>query len=317
MKKDIRVIIDFKKILTHADLLSTMIPFQSLEEGDFLDLNIDLNSNGLIYPDFLLLVAVKIDYLRKKGVGVQSSLINFNPYSSQANYASRINFFEMLGIGIEEEFIRRDSQGRFIEICEFDQENIYEIFGEIMRILLVNGVNEDMLVVLHFCLNEILDNTLNHASPDFVYGAGTGYVIAQFFPVAREIRIMIADTGQGIHSALTGHPKSRFKDLSEQEAVLRCIERGVTNSLGLGFGLWATSQMMLKNQGEFKIFSGKSCLNNSRLEEVPHWQGTINYLKINTNIPVDHKEIFGEKSDQLDMFQEFKESQFGDLENLW
>ena len=75
--------------------------------------------------------------------------------------------------------------------------------------------------------------------------------------------------------------------------------------------------MMLKNQGEFKIFSGKSCLNNSRLEEVPHWQGTINYLKINTNIPVDHKEIFGEKSDQLDMFQEFKESQFGDLENLW
>lgn len=317
MREDIKLIIDFKRISTLSDLLEVLVPVQILEKGDFLDLRIDLNSHGLIYPEFLSMIAVKIDYLRKKGVEVQCSLINFNPNSNQANYASRINFFEILGIRIEEGFIRRDSQGRFIEICEFNQENIYEIFREIMRILLVNGVNEDMLVVLNFCLNEILDNTLNHSSPDFVYGAGTGHVIAQYFPVAREIRIMIADTGQGIHSALTGHPKSRFKDLSEQEAVIRCIERGVTNGLGLGFGLWATSQMMTKNKGEFKLFSGKSCLNNGKLVEVPHWQGTINYLKINTNVPVNYKEIFGEKSDQLDMFQEFKESQFGNLENLW
>jgi hypothetical protein len=53
------------------------------------------------------------------------------------------------------------------------------------------------------------------------------------------------------------------------------------------------------------------------LFESPIWNGTINYLKINTDIPVNYKEIFGEKSDQLDMFQEFKESQFGNLENLW
>jgi len=294
-----------------------MIPFANLVRGDVLKMEIDLNGSGLIYPDLLLLLVARVDGLKKNGVEVRCSLVNLVPNSRRVNYASRINFFDFLGINLEEGFRRRDRQGRFIEISAFTDKNIYLVFNEIMRILMVNGVNEDMLVVLHFCLNEILDNTLNHSSPDFRYGAGTGFIIAQFFPTAKEIRIMIADTGQGIHASLTGHPKSRFWDLSEPEAVLRCIERGVTNSLGLGFGLWATSQMMIKNQGDFKIYSGRSCLTNGKLFESPIWNGTINYLKINTDIPVNYKEIFGEKSDQLDMFQEFKESQFGNLENLW
>ena len=63
------------------------------------------------------------------------------------------------------------------------------MFAEIMRILIVNGVNEDMLTVLNFCLYEVLDNTLNHSSPEFRYGAGTGFVVAQFFPIAKEIEL--------------------------------------------------------------------------------------------------------------------------------
>ena len=34
-------------------------------------------------------------------------------------------------------------------------------------------------------------------------------------------------------------------------------------------------------------------------------------------VPINKIQIFGEKSDQLDMFQEFKESQFINIENLW
>lgn len=317
MSREVATHIDFNRISSHDDLLAAMISLVDLEVGDRVNLDIDLSGSGLIYPDFLLLIVARVECLKKNGVEVNCSLINFDATSSRVNYASRINFFEFLGIKLEEGFKRRDRQGRFIEISEFNETNIYQLFQEIMRILIVNGVNEDMLTVLHFCLNEILDNTLNHASPDFRYGAGTGFIIAQFFPTAREIRIMIADTGQGIHAALTQHPKSRFRDLSEQEAVSRCIERGVTNSLGLGFGLWATSQMMVKNQGDFKIYSGSSSLQNGKLVKAPSWNRTINYLRINTDIPVNHIEIFGEKSDQLDMFQEFKESQFGNIENLW
>lgn len=317
MHHPISSLIDFNQISSQDDLLVAFAQLPNLSLGDKLELQIDLNGTGLIYPDLLLLLVARIEFLKKSGIEVICSLINFNPSSSRMSYASRINFFEILGIELEEGFKRRDRQGRFIEISEFNEENISQVFEEIMRILIVNGVNEDMLTVLNFCLFEVLDNTLNHSSPEFRYGAGTGFVVAQFFPIAQEIRIMIADTGQGIHAALTGHPKSRFRNLSEPEAVFRCIERGVTNSLGLGFGLWATSQMMSKNKGDFTIYSGSSCLRNGKLYVTPKWNGTVNYLRINTNIPVNHKEIFGEDSDQLDMFQEFKETQFGNLENLW
>ncbi|MCE7056846.1 hypothetical protein LZF95_19350 [Algoriphagus sp. AGSA1] len=317
MPHQISVLIDFNHISSQHDLLEAFTQLNHLKPGDELELQIDLNGTGFIYPDLLLLLVARIECLKRNDIKVICSMVNFNPNSDRANYASRINFFEIIGIELEEDFTRLDRQGRFIEISKFNETNINTVFAEIMRILIVNGVNEDMLTVLNFCLYEVLDNTLNHSSPEFRYGAGTGFVVAQFFPRSQEIRIIIADTGQGIHAALTGHPKSRFIDLSEPEAVTRCIERGVTNSLGLGFGLWATSEMMSKNKGDFIIYSGGSCLRNGTLYQTPHWRGTINYLRINTNISVNYKEIFGEDSDQLDMFQEFKESQFGNLENLW
>jgi anti-sigma regulatory factor (Ser/Thr protein kinase) len=317
MPHQIAALIDFNHISSQHDLLEAFTQIPNLKPGDKLELQVDLNGTGFIYPDLLLLLVARIECLKRNGIEVICSMVNFNRNSSRVNYASRINFFEILGIELEEGFTRRDREGRFIEISEFNETNINTVFEEIMRILIVNGVNEDMLTVLNFCLYEVLDNTLNHSSPEFRYGAGKGFVVAQFFPTSQEIRIIIADTGQGIHAALIGHPKSRFIDLSEPEAVSRCIERGVTNSLRLGFGLWATSEMMSKNKGDFIIYSGNSCLRNGTLSETPKWNGTINYLRINTNIPVDHKEIFGKDSDQLDIFQEFKESQFGNLENLW
>lgn len=186
-----------------------------------------------------------------------------------------------------------------------------------MKILLVNGVNEDTLTVLNFCLYEVLDNTLNHSSEEFKYGVGSGFSCAQFFPKNLEVRIIIADTGQGIYSALTKHPNSKFKYLTKGEAVLRSIDKRVTNSEGMGFGLWATAEMMKKNQGDFIVHSGNFQLNNFELHHVPYWQGTFTFLRINANIPVNYKEILGENIDQLDMFQEYIEEFFGDFDQLW
>ncbi len=151
-------------------------------------------------------------------------------------------------------------------------------------------------------------------------GIGNGFVCAQFFPTSEFVRILIADTGIGIHRALTTHPKSKFKELSEEQAVHRSIEKGVTNSEGMGFGLWATSQMIKENRGELSIHSGSFCLNvgnTTNTFKTSKWNGTYTFLKINTNIPVNHKSIFGESSDQEDMFNEYSEDLFGNQKNLW
>lgn len=136
----------------------------------------------------------------------------------------------------------------------------------------------------------------------------------------KEVRILIADNGKGIHESLTKHPNSNYRGLTEGEAVFRCIENRVTNSTGKGFGLWATAEMIGENGGELIIHSGNHqliCFSEKRLEETVRWQGTYTFLRINTDIPVDYKVIFGEDSDRADLFEEFKEKLLGISDELW
>lgn len=129
------------------------------------------------------------------------------------------------------------------------------------------------------------------------------------------------DTGIGIHKALTEYPESNYKELSEEEAVFRCIEKGVTNLKGAGFGLWATSQFIRENGGEMLIYSGNHFLNchdkTPQVQKKAFWNGTLTYLKINTDIPVDHKVIFGEEYTRDDDYDWFIENRIGVTENLW
>ena len=117
----------------------------------------------------------------------------------------------------------------------------------------------------------------------------------------------VFSTGVGIHHALTKHPISKYKDLSESEAVLASIEKGVTNGEGRGFGLWATAELIKHNKGKMQIHSGNALLQISDKIEIldaPYWQGTYTTFRLNTDIPVSDKLIFGEGSTILDSYLE-------------
>ena len=177
-----------------------------------------------------------------------------------------------------------------------------------------------MLTVLDYCLWEVLDNVLNHSDGSFVYGKGTGYVCSQYFPKHQQIRIMVADTGVGIHKSLTTHPNSEHKNLNEKEAIGLAIEKDITNSLGQGFGLWATAEMIRKNEGKLILHSGNHQLKYEKdvgIKYIPTWKGTFVFLKINTNKPMSYNAIFGESSVQKDRFQEIKEELTEKLDDLW
>lgn len=305
----ISIDLDFRHIDSRTVLVSRLSPAFLVSRNDTVYFEVNLNRTHILYSDWLLLVVCTFQHFKKRDVRVSGRFIDFDQDCDKVRYASRVNFFDLIGFEFKERFARRNASGRFTEIRYFDQSNVRGLFNEIMKILMVNGVNEDMLTVLNFCLWELLDNTLNHSGEGFAYGSGSGYACAQYFPSRQEVRIIIADTGIGIHRALTTHPKSEYKHYSQREAVLNCINRGVTNSEGLGFGLWATAEMMRKNHGEMVIHSGTHsllCKSDTHIHETKRWQGTYTFLRINTNIPVDHRGIFGENSDQQDMYQEFR-----------
>ena len=318
--KEIDITIEFSKVQSHHSLIEQFSEAFELSDGDTLNLSIDLNTYSLLYSDHLCLIVSLIHYLRSVGVTVNGNIQNLKKESPKAKYASRVEFFNLIGANFDEDFERQDASGRFTEILKFENDNALDLHKEIMRILLTNELNEDMLRVLDYCLWEVIDNTLNHSDPSFEYGVGSGYLCCQYFPASKEVRLIIADSGQGIHSALTTHPDSKFKEYNEPEAIENCIVKGVTNSKGMGFGLWATATLVRENGGTLLIHSGDHslrCEKETNVTEAPKWQGTYTFLRINTDIPVTYGEIFGDNMSQKNNFDDFKDEIFGDLDDLW
>jgi hypothetical protein len=316
----IQITVDFKIINSHAELIAVLSPAFIAQSDDIVDFEIDLNSYSLIYSDHLLLIVSVIDYLRAKSICVEGKISGLGVNPDRTNYASRVDFFKHLGAPFVENFERHEASGKFTEIRRFDNETSYNLFNEIMRILIANDIDKNVLATLHYCLWEVIDNTLNHSSGNFIYGEGHGFACAQYFPVRQEIRILIADNGVGVHHALSKHPNSEYKNVTEEEAVWICVDKNVTNSAGMGFGLWATAEMIKENAGELIVYSGNyqlNCQGEKQIEKKSFWQGTFTFLRINTNIPVDPNLIFAGSKDQFADYQEYKENLFGDISELW
>jgi hypothetical protein len=301
--------IEFRKYTDHAKLVAAISPSFGLVTGDSLNITV-VFSGSMVHSDSLLIVASLINHLRSLSVKVEVYIDGVD------TYASRIDFYKLIDVPFEEQFPRKNSSGRFIELKKFDADTIYSLQDELNMILYQNrGIAKEVLELLFYCLGEVMDNTLVHS------GLNSGWVSAQFYPRKEEIMLTICDYGQGIHHSLTTQPDTKYKDVSEPEALDLCIQRGVTNGKGLGFGLFATSQFILKNLGDLLLYSGNYYLTakNGEYEvrEGSYWNGTIVSLRINTNIPVDYKSIMPAHHTLPDDYQFFVDKFFGEENELW
>ncbi len=133
--------------------------------------------------------------------------------------------------------------------------------------------------------------------------------------------MIICDTGTGIHNALTTYPGTKYANISELEALRLCIQNRVTSGAGMGFGLFASSEFIKENAGELLIYSGNHYLENKGRDYVVNsgnfWHGTLVFLRINTDIPVDYRQILPAHHSLPADYQEFIEKTFGISEELW
>ena len=177
-----------------------------------------------------------------------------------------------------------------------------EVLKSILKVLKEKGsINDNVYASLDYCFNEILDNVLNHTEEK------EGWVVAQYFPSLNSIRLSVCDFGMGIHKSL--NQKHNF---TEKEAIVKCIESGVTNGKGQGHGLFATSSFVKLNKGWLSLISGNKKLNVSEsqtiVKDIDYWQGTCIYIRINTNVEVDYTEF---TSPNYDYKKQLFEDMFG------
>lgn len=175
-----------------------------------------------------------------------------------------------------------------VNIDMFDAQSIYAVYQRIVSILTrCVDIEISVLQAMSYCFYEILDNVLTHSDKK------SGTVITHYNPRAHTLSLLIADDGKGVQLSLSENPK--YADISEEEALMVCINDSVSDGKGMGFGLYSTSILAYNAGVQFEIHSGshKLQLVNGRIEvaDADFWHGTIVYLQLQTNNEINPKEI--------------------------
>lgn len=316
MPESIDIKLKLSECQSHEDLIRNLSPIFGAEKEDHVHLELDIsNADNAhdVYPDYLLLIVSALRYLDRFAIR-PSGKINYNP--KKINYISRMDFFTNLNVKFEEEIVRKDSTGKCIEISKFDKDSIFDIYNSIIKILhSFPSIELTIMQALGYCFYELLDNVLNHSEEE------NGWVVAHYYKTESTIRIMICDTGIGIHKSLTTDPKNEhFKNFTEEEAIAECINDKVTNGKGMGFGLYSTSNLIKDCQSELMIYSGNKKLifnqTSKTVTDISYWQGTAVFLKLRSDICIDPDKVVDYKTDCADQYDEMF-GQDHNLDDLW
>jgi hypothetical protein len=151
---------------------------------------------------------------------------------------------------------------------------------------------QGLLQSLEWCLHEMMDNVIQHASPTI--GAQHGYVMCQIHEQNQRVALCVYDYGQGIYNSLKNHP---LAPQSCVDAITMAIREGVTRDkkIGQGNGLWGLQKIIQLNAGSLTILSGKGCLmfdgtevsqnSDQRYLDWDHHSTTVDF-QLNCNIRV-------------------------------
>lgn len=118
---------------------------------------------------------------------------------------------------------------------------------------------KDLKNYLQYLFIELMNNVADHA-----HSHVGGYVMAQYYPTNKKIQFAVADRGIGFLSNL----KLKFSIGTEEEAILKALEKGVTatqqkmygHEKNAGFGLYAMFEILKMTGGRFVIISNDALL---------------------------------------------------------
>ncbi|MCQ2307198.1 MAG: STAS-like domain-containing protein [Bacteroidales bacterium] len=200
-----------------------------------------------------------------------------------------------------------------VSIDVFDAHTLNDVYQNVLKTLTSHfEIEISVLQALSYCFYEILDNVHIHS------GRPIGTAITHFDADGEVLRVLVADDGMGIRESLAGNDK--FHNITEEEALLRCVEDSVTDGKGMGFGLYATSRLMKDIGLQFIIHSGNHKLisenGHAKVVENGFWQGAVIYLEITTSKEIDPNDVVEHRTDADAQYNErFVEAE--ELESLW
>lgn len=125
------------------------------------------------------------------------------------------------------------------------------VIGFVEEISKQTVCQEGVIEGLEWCLNEVMDNVLQHSS------TLNGYVMGQIHRSTQHIAFCIYDSGQGIFNSLHN---SKHAPRNPTDAITLAVKEGITrdSAIGQGNGLWGLHNIVRENSGVLAITSNSA-----------------------------------------------------------
>jgi len=256
-------------------------------------IRMDLSDVTFMEPAGLGLLTAYLNYIHSLAVSKQIDIKFFTipPKNPSVNrYLQRMNFYDNVGIAMDESFIRHNGKGQFKEVLIINsEEECNNVAEDLTRILKTQTqIDDSFLSIMEYSVTEIAENIFHHASS--VIG---GVVCAQSY--GNKVQICIIDAGKGIPQNIRTIKGCESYD--DKNALEKAIELRVTSTpeRNSGLGLFFSSQITAKNGGTFTIHSLNGSITlgrfGTRKKDAPFWQGTAIVFELPGKIKMSIKEL--------------------------
>lgn len=211
------------------------------QKAGYQDLIVEVRVNGMAYPDVCAPIAGVIEYYRIQGIDFDISYPNSN------NYVENAHFHDPVSVGDNLVQLRRASLDDIWRFHDF--EDVTELVNAfVSEISQTARCGPGVLNAIEWCLNEVMDNVLQHSNVEY------GYVMGQVHQSSEKLAFCVFDYGQGIYNSLRG---SQHEPRYPVDAITLSIKEGVTRDkkIGQGNGLWGLHNIIQENEGRLSIVS--------------------------------------------------------------
>jgi hypothetical protein len=276
----------------YGDFLDILRGFGVAQRSGETHFVVDISEPGFFYLEGMAPLVAIVRSLVSRGNRIQIALPSDR---DMTEYFATVGWTAAL-TGVEPPGVRSGST--YIPIRSYDShEDLNRLVNEALNLISEQAVlPEGVRGAVDWCLNEVADNVLNHAST-----AEPGWLQATTYPQKKQVAFVVADTGRGILASL----RESFPELTDAEdAVHKAIQKGITRSrdVGQGNGLAGLIRIAQGARGRVKIHSGGGSLDlddqgQLHSSKIVSYPGTLVCVTLPTDKPVDLNEALWGQAD--------------------
>jgi len=229
--------------MDHYTVVSEFIKsmYHGLKRG-YKEFILDFENIRQAYPAVRTPIAGIIEYHRGNDIDFEIDYAsNSDGYLSTTHISSPLTISENVNV------LSRASLDNVWRFRNFeDVQNLVDAF--IKEVAQSEICETGVLEGLTWCLNEVMDNVLQHSIVE------CGYAMGQIHQSKKRIAFCVYDYGQGIYNSLKNSSHSPRHPI---DAITLAIKEGITRDrrIGQGNGMWGLHNIVKSNLGRLVITS--------------------------------------------------------------